>query len=273
MNAGMKRWVKPWLPPALVNALRKPQGRGFSFRDDHPTWASALAAADGYDAMLILEKVKSATQKVERGEAAYERDSMLFDSVEVSWPVLSGLLWAAARDTGRLGVLDFGGSLGTTFRQHKGFLAELDAVRWGVVEQPHYVACGREYFSGGALEFYESVRSCVAELRPNAAVFGASLQYVEDPFAVLAAVDDSPVTVMIVDRTPFSRLAEDRITVQHVAPTIYDASYPSWVFSEESFLARIGSSWKVAASYDCSEGSTATSTGLELTFKGLILSR
>ncbi len=273
MKTAMKRWLRPWIPPALLSVLRRPAMPGISFRGDYQTWGSALSAADGYDKVRILEKVKDATAKVERGDAAYERDSVLFDSVEISWPVLSGLLWAAARDGGHLSVLDFGGSLGTTYRQNKQFLNHLVGVRWGVVEQSHYVACGRENFSGETLRFFETIRSCVDELRPNVAVFGAALQYVAEPFSILTELDDSPATVMIVDRTPFSNLAEDRITVQHVAPSIYDASYPSWVFSEEGFRNRIRSRWNIAASFDCSEGSSLTDTGLQLTFRGLILTR
>ena len=44
--------------------------------------------------------------KVKKGEAVYERDSMIFDQIEYSWPVLFGLMWAAAQNSGYLKVLD-----------------------------------------------------------------------------------------------------------------------------------------------------------------------
>ena len=61
--------------------------------------------------MLILGKVLEATLKVKNGEAVYERDLVLFDHIEFYWPVLSGLMWVAARNNGRLNVLDYGGTL------------------------------------------------------------------------------------------------------------------------------------------------------------------
>mgnify|MGYP001500873774 CR=1 FL=1 len=48
---------------------------------------------------------------VKNGEAVYERDLVLFDYIEFYWPVLSGVMWVAARNNGRLNVLDYGGSL------------------------------------------------------------------------------------------------------------------------------------------------------------------
>jgi putative methyltransferase (TIGR04325 family) len=74
-----------------------------------------VEASTGYDSEIILEKTRDALLKVKNGEAAYERDSVLFDEIQYAWPLLTSLMWVAAQAKGILNVLDFGGSLGTTY--------------------------------------------------------------------------------------------------------------------------------------------------------------
>jgi putative methyltransferase (TIGR04325 family) len=269
-----RSWLRPWVPPIVAGMRRSSSAPapGIAFRGDFARWEDAVRESAGYDQFAILEKVRAATEKVERGEAAYERDSVLFHDAELSYPMLTGLLWAAVRDGGRLSVMDFGGSLGTAFRQHRRFLQGIQ-VRWGVVEQPHYVNCGRQSFTTDALSFHESIAECAALIDPNVIVIGAALQYVAEPFTVLADLARSSARVMIVDRTPFSDRAEDGITVQHVSPAIYDASYPSWIFSEAAFRARVGDSWSIKSVYTTHDGAFTTDRGLHFTFKGFLLTR
>ena len=85
-----------------------------SFEGSYSTWQEADALCNGYGNMDILEKVLSATMKVKNGEAVYERDSVIFDQIEYSWPVLTGLMCAVAQNSGCLKVLDFGSSLGSS---------------------------------------------------------------------------------------------------------------------------------------------------------------
>ena len=85
-----------------------------SFEGSYSTWQEADAHCNCYDNGDILEKVHSATLKVKNGESVYERDSVIFDQIEYSWPILTGLMWAAAQNSGCLKVLDFGSSLGSS---------------------------------------------------------------------------------------------------------------------------------------------------------------
>jgi putative methyltransferase (TIGR04325 family) len=164
MKSTIRSLLSPWIPPALRQLWQRPPRPGIDFHGQYASWERAVAASEGYDQGRILQKVKAATLKVERGEAAYERDGVVFDKVETYWPVLSALLWAAARDGGCLSVLDFGGSLGTTYRQNRSFLDHLADVRWGVVEQPHYAASGRQHFTTDRLSFHETIDECVAAI-------------------------------------------------------------------------------------------------------------
>lgn len=273
MTSLVKRWLRAWVPPAIVEILRRPAHPTVSYGAEYATWDSALADAGGYDDAAILDKVKNATLRVIRGESAYERDSVVFDRIEISWPVLAGLLWAATRNHGSLRVLDFGGSLGTTYRQNKAYFDDLAEVLWGVVEQPHYVACGRQLESDHKLRFFETIDDCAAEIRPNAVMLGAVLQYLPDPYGVLERLSRTNARVMIVDRTPFSAVVDDRITVQVVPPSIYRASYPSWVFSMDAFRKRVPSEWRIVSVFDSADASTVTASGLPVHFQGLLLTR
>src|ERR1700712_2624661 len=89
--------------------------RRYGWSGNYNSWQEAEQQCVGYDADNILEKIKVATLKVKNGDAVYERDALLFDSIQYSWPLLANLLWIAGKKTSRLSVIDFGGSLGSSY--------------------------------------------------------------------------------------------------------------------------------------------------------------
>ena len=99
--------VKDLVPPALLKTYRRLVPFPYGWFGNYPNWEAARSDATGYDADLILEKVKAALLKVKRGEAVYERDSVLYDQVQYSWPLLAGLMWIAAQRNGRLNVVEY----------------------------------------------------------------------------------------------------------------------------------------------------------------------
>ncbi len=201
------------------------------------TWNEALKASEGYDDPSILEKVRSAAMEVKAGEAAYERDSVLFDQVQYSWPLLTALLWISARNVGKLSVLDFGGALGTSYYQNKKFLDVLPhGARWGVVEQIHFVEMGKRDMEGENLKFYHSIDEAMIACTPNVAVLSSVIQYIERPYEMLSTILSLNLEVVIVDIFPLIDGDDDLITVEHVPESIYKSSYPSWFFCKEKFL-------------------------------------
>lgn len=273
MNVNIKRWLRPWIPPAIRDLLRGSANAPVELGRIYSDWESARADAGGYDDAAILERVLVATARVISGESSYERDSVNFDEVHVAWPVLAGLLWAADRDDGRLHVIDFGGSLGTTFRQNRGFFGASLDVRWGVVEQAHYVAAGRQMVEDDRLSFHEDIDACVTAIGPNIVMLGAVLQYLDQPYTILGKLAGTTASVIIIDRTPFSAAPSDQIAMQTVPPSIYPATYPSWIFSTAAFHARIPSPWKIVADFDSADGDTQTAGGLVVRYRGMILAR
>jgi putative methyltransferase (TIGR04325 family) len=265
--------AKDLLPPVLLRALRRQWPKGIHFSDHYRTWDDADDASTGYDLPSILKKVADASLKVKLGEAVYERDSVLFDRIEYSWPLLAALMWVAAENHGRLSVLDFGGSLGTAYFQNRKFLEKL-SVRWSIVEQPHFVAVGRERFEDDRLSFHECIEEAVNANQPDTVFFGGSLQFLQHPYALLEQLAGVPHKLLILDRTPFSELVEDRICVQHVPPKIYKASYPSHIFSLQKFERWVKAhGWAIVESFEALEGVRQTNSGLEFTFMGMLLAR
>ena len=229
--------ARDWLPPVLVRWFRQVcGGGGIRLEGDFATWAEANSHCTGYDAEEILAKVLASTLKVKHGEAAAERDSVLFDQIEYAWPVLAGLMWAAARTGGRLSVLDFGGALGSSYFQNRSFLQTLPDVRWSVVEQPHYVEAGRKYIQDDQLRFYKTLEECLAENQPNVILLSSVLQYIERPYELLDKLGKINLKHIIVDRTPFVDGEENKLVIQRVPKWIFPATLPAWLLSENNFV-------------------------------------
>jgi len=260
----IRKVIKDLMPPRLIRSMT---GLFYGWHGDYSSWNEAKEKSSGYDSIAILEKVKSSALKVKNGLAAYERDSVLFNSIEYSFPLLSGLLWVAAKNNGKLNVLDFGGSLGSSYYQNKLFFDALSNINWCVVEQPDFVKAGIEYFENESLHFYYSIDECMKSLDIDVIVLSSVLQYLEYPFALLDKIKSTGIKFLIIDRTPFIT-APDRITVQKVKPSIYNGSYPCWFFNEENFITSLTSDYKLVLEFDALDKANITSK-----FKGFIFCR
>jgi putative methyltransferase (TIGR04325 family) len=258
--------MKDWIPPILYHQLRKLKPRDYGWMGDYATWSEAVAATDGYDSEVILKEVEEAVRKVKDGEAVFERDSVLFDHPEYNWPLLAALMYVAANHGGKLDIIDFGGSLGSTYFQNRPFFKKLNPVLWNVIEQPHFAETGKNKFSSEHLKFYGSIEECMAVQKTDTLLLSGVLHYIEKPFELLDELLSSDFKTIIIDRTPFSYDNRNRICIQKVPPSIYDASYPSHVFSYDVFTAYfLKHKYKLHSRFDALDGETPTCY-----FKGFI---
>lgn len=267
--------VQQLVPPAFINGYKKIFGRMAQQENhlsgDYLSWDEAAAASTGYDAELILEKTRAALLKVKNGVAAYERDSVLFNEIQYAWPLITGLMWVAAQSRGRLNVLDFGGSLGSTYYQNRVFLRNLSEVQWNIIEQPAHVNVGKEFFEDDVLKFFPNIEICLSETKPNVILLSSVLQYLESPHDMLDKLMDLPCDYVIIDRTPFWDGPTDRLCVQKVPSSIYSASYPIWIFAKEKFQDQIvKKGYEVIVDF---ESLDHLSGPVELTYRGMIISR
>lgn len=266
--AKVKSLIKDILPPVLLRMILRSPLRRYGWFGNYTSWETAQQQATGYDSMIILERVKNSLLKVKSGEAVYERDSVLFDRIEYDWQVLAGLMWVAAQNKGKLSVLDFGGSLGSSFYQNRKFLSCLDELEWSVVEQAHFIKEGIKHFEDSQLKFFNTCEQCIAQRHPNVILLSSVLSYIEKPFELLKYLSTFEIEFMIIDRLPVVGGNSDQIKLQKVNPSIYPATYPAWFFSKSEFLKRIEEMFEVLEVYDCQ-----ISYHLPTDFIGLILRR
>ena len=262
--------MKAWVPPGLIGPGKRILRHGIYFSGNYSDWKTASSHATGYDAAQILEQVKQSVLKVKSGAAVYERDSVLFDKVEHSYPALAGILRAAAENGNRLSVLDFGGSLGSSYFQCRDFLSVVDELQWSIVEQEGFVRCGQENFETEQLRFFYTIEECLQHMTPNVVLLSGVLQFLESPGPVLEQLIETAIPYIIVDRTTFSEASADMITVQHVPPSIYPASYPCRILSRQWFLEIFQDRYEVIADFDAND-TGASVNGLDYTFSGMIL--
>jgi putative methyltransferase (TIGR04325 family) len=192
----------------------------------------------GYNSAAILEKVRESMLKMKSGRAAYERDSVAFDTIQYDWLwlLLACLLRIALRNRGSLRVIDFGGSRGSTYFAVREFLNGVDRVTWSIVEQPHFVESGKRDFENEKLKFYVDIDSCLSEQKPDATLLSGVLSYLERPYEVLEKIISTGFSNILIARQAFLREARDRLTIQVVSPDMYQASYPHWFLNPNRFM-------------------------------------
>lgn len=205
---------------------------------NYSDWDELMRHSGGYEKDIILEKTKNSLLKIKSGQAVYERDSVLFDKKLYPYPLITSLLYAALDCGNVLNVIDFGGSLGSTYYQVKDFFPESLQVHWAVVEQTEYIKCGKDFFEDDILKFHFSISESMAHKKADILVLSSVVQYLKKPHEFLDALKEFDFKYIIIDRTSFIHADRpDRLTLQIVPPHIYDAQYPAWFFNEIDFLS------------------------------------
>lgn len=247
------------LIPPVIGRWRSAILRRQGMFGSYASWTEAARHADGYDDTVILERVRQSLGRVRDGKAVYERDGVLFDRVHHSYPLLAGLLHAAACRSNQLDVLDFGGSLGSSYFQCRRYLSPLARVSWNVVEQAGFVAVGRAEFESEVLHFFADIDACLATHRPNVLVLASVLQFLPDPAAIVAKLLATRFDAIVVDRTPMWH-DPTRITVQHVPAEIYGRPirYPARIFNRDQ-LVDMFSAYELGGEFTTNDGPVITS--------------
>lgn len=280
----VKTILKSFLPRVVASVFRNRRVKSTGKQSDlisnkitdlwsgnYRCWNDIKEVSDGYSSSIILEKCKSSLLKVKNGEAVYERDSVLFNEIQYSWPLLAGLQRAALENKGKLCVMDFGGSLGSTYYQNKEFLKLVDELEWCIVEQKEFVDCGKDFFQDKKLKFYYSIEECILKHKPDVLVLSGVLQYLEKPYDWIQKFVALKIPYIIIDRTTFVKSERDILTVQNVPEEIYKASYPAWFFNIDAFESHF-KNYSTLASFEAHEGYVIhLENGLTSTYKGFVL--
>lgn len=224
--------IKGLFPP-ILNTLRWYSFK-YGWKGNYKTYEEAKSKCKGYDEDHILNRIIETTAKVKNGEAVYERDGIIYDKVNINFHLLSVLLLVASRNGNKLTIIDFGGSLGTSYYQNIQYLSHLVDLNWCIIEQPKFVEAGKKYFENEHVKFYYSLEECFYEYpTPDLLLISSALQYMPQPYELLKKVQTYKIPYLLLDLVGFNDRNEDRITIQSVPPVFYgiEASYPCTFFS------------------------------------------
>lgn len=241
----LKQIIKAITPPVLINVAKNIIGenrfwgvKGYYKSYDEANKFLQSKGLGNYSSDVILKKVYDATNAVRKGEAVFERDSVLFDEKEYNYPLLANLLYVLSvyAKENTVNILDFGGSLGSTYFQNRDKLTGYD-YKWHIVEQPNFVHLGKEKIP--EIVFHNTVEEYKAEYSCDICLLSSVIQYFDEPYKWLERVINAGFKYVLIDRTLFNNQPGDRCAIQYVPVEVYDAQYPIWLLNKNNVIKMI----------------------------------
>ncbi|MBD3748720.1 MAG: methyltransferase, TIGR04325 family [Sphingobacteriales bacterium] len=206
----------------LLDLYRRYKPRKYGWSGNYKDWETAKSLCEGYDDKTILDRIIQSTLRVKNGEYAWELDGVNHQQIYYSWPLLAHLMMVAAKHDGHLALIDFGGSLGTTYFQNRKYLNQLKKVNWTVVEQPHFVKAGRELLTFENLDFKETIDLAFKENgKYTTFLMSGVLPYLDESYEFLNQLKCYGFETIIIDNTYYNNRESDRICIQKVDPIFY----------------------------------------------------
>lgn len=230
-----KASIKKFIPPILTEILSKKSKYGWY--GDFDTWDKAIEKSVGYDDPNILERVRSTLLKVKNDRTILEKDLVFYSGYDYpyNFQVLASFLYISQLSNNKLSVIDFGGSLGSSYFQHRRMLSYLSELDYNIIEQKQFVDAGKKYFEDEHLSFHYDFRTCISKKKPDCVLLSGVLQYLERPVDLINEILGYNIDYIIIDRTPFYLNKPDRITVQILPPRYGEGSMPYRIFNYEKF--------------------------------------
>ena len=237
----LRQIIKAMLPPILLR-LKHIGAPFYGIKGEFSSWKDAEGALlrsglQNYAADNILQTVWKAIQTVREGKAEFERDGVLFYEKDYNYPLLAAMFYSLARIGKNANILDFGGSLGSTYYQNKTLMSEMGInIHWNIVEQSRFVEIGRNKLP--EIQFYTSIEEfCESNKTKDVLILSSVLQYFDEPYRYLEQCLHAGFQYILVDRTLFNFDADrDLIAIQYVSPEIYAAQYPVWLLSRSKIM-------------------------------------
>ena len=200
------------------------------------TWNEAACNSTGYDSELILESVLNTTLKVIDGKFIYERDSVGFKENIYEWQMCSAIYRSLLSHSGKFSVLDFGGSLGSRYFQHRSLLNEYE-IEWNIIEQKNYVYSANKFIHFKNLNFFSSIDEFKKSKKVDFILLSSVLQYLSNPSDIISQLIKLKPKHIFVDRTYVSTIHEfNRIYIQSNELNHTKSSYPFHLFSENILM-------------------------------------
>lgn len=213
-------------------------------------WENALLNSKGYDNDLIFDKVRESALTVRDKENSFERDGFIFDEIQINPPLLKAFHYIKLKgEKDALSVLDFGGSLGSVYKQHKNHLNIFKAIKWSIIEQDKFAEIGNRYFKNGVTYFYNNIVNFINEnTSVDLVLVSSALQYVSEPYNILKELIALQPKFIIIDLTVIDdSIQNDIITIQTLSAKLYGGkvSYPCWLFGKKNLIDFLTTNYEV----------------------------
>lgn len=212
-----------------------------NYTGNYSTWKEAESESKGYDQKNIFDKNLSSLEHILAGNKKCEKDTILYDNYQYSFPTILGLNFASNQDGNTISVLDYGGGFASSYFRNYKILKQFK-LSWTVVEQDHIVDIANQKFKGiNQISFLTNaqLQEHVNKFNFNLVLLGSSIQFFANPSRILKSFSSQNLKSIVVEQTPFVKHGPSRITIQNVKEPVYDASYPAWHFNESEFRSWI----------------------------------
>jgi putative methyltransferase (TIGR04325 family) len=239
----------------------------------YESWEAAKKDSLGYDDKKILKKVKYSTSLLLAKKIVYERDGTHLKKKDLPYQILLTVLLASMENKHKCKVIDFGGSLGSTYYNNRDILKNIKDLKWIVVEQDDFVKEGNKYFSNKIINFSNTIEEASRYLKkPNVIIASGSIQYLPNPYLILEKIIQTKADYIVIDRSPFLIKGKTKLTIQKIPKTIVDSSYPIWLFNETEFKKIFKKKYQEITTFDALDGVLGYGK-LKANYKGIIYKR
>ena len=238
----IKRKAK-WIKIVVKNFITGDKNK-FFFKGPFNTWKDALINSEGYHSSKIIDKLFISAMKVKNKKFAYERDTVLFSQPSYNWMLLYNI-FKYFNNYRNFNLIDFGGSLGSTYFQHKLFLNSFKTMKWNIIEQSKISKIGNKFFSNKNLKFFNNLEPAIKKNKSKFIILNNVLQYIENPSYIIDILSKYKGMTIIIDNIIFTEKNKDIIIVQKTPKRIYEATYPLRIFSKSKFLKKISQYFKI----------------------------
>jgi putative methyltransferase (TIGR04325 family) len=204
----------------------------------YSSWSEAVSNSQSYQNEKTIDQIKSAAL-VAKTENKYFRDGLVFENFQYSSELNNLILTACIKNYLPLGIdkhlkiLDYGGGLGSLHLQFHQYLNNYGInfhYTWEVVEQDILADFGKKNLETKYLRFSRIEDFNSKKENYDIIIFGAVLQYLENPFEILDKILEKRPPYIYIDRTPFWKGHANEICILKSMKFIH-GSYPSWIFS------------------------------------------
>ena len=215
----MRKFLKLFIPPFFVNLSKNFFILKILSEAYKLGWG--LVKTTSYKNKEIFNKTINSARLVRDGN--HERDSVLFDTIQYDWPLLSSILLVANKKLCGW----FWGALGTSYYRKK-YLDSLHIPKMGNSRAIWICSNWTLWISNDTLSFYESFLSIQFDI--DLIMFNGSLCYLKNPYKTVDDVKSLKPKYILFTRTPF---VPDKTRFQFkLSQKLFMTLVSIWNFSE-----------------------------------------